>query len=325
MSFSVLIVGLGQIGMGYDLNLEPDKYVYTHARAFNLHDDFKLIAGVDIDSDSRKQFTQVFDCPAYENIKSSLVNHKPDIIVIANPTSEHFNSVNEIIKSTTPKIILCEKPLSYDLDEAQKMVELCEIKGVSLYVNYMRRSDPGVIEIKKRLDCGEIKTPVKGVVWYSKGFYHNGSHFFNLLEYWLGPMKKSEVINRGRLWDNKDPEPDLHVNFENGSVVFLAAREEDFSYYAIELITPNGRLAYENGGQNIGWCKTEKDKLLQGYTSLSVSPDVIESGMDKYQLNVVEQLAKVLNGKKSELCSGNEAFYTLSSMNKTFTCDSLFN
>ena len=47
MSFSVLIVGLGQIGMGYDLHHDVNNQIYTHARAFSQHPDFYLIGAVD--------------------------------------------------------------------------------------------------------------------------------------------------------------------------------------------------------------------------------------------------------------------------------------
>ena len=96
---------------------------------------------------------------------------------------QHSLTLKEVLAHSTPKLILCEKPLAYDLDEAGEMVEACESAGVKLFVNYMRRADPGAIEIKARIESGQIATPIKGVAWYSKGFLHNGSHFFNLLEF----------------------------------------------------------------------------------------------------------------------------------------------
>src|SRR5688500_8978687 len=115
------------------------------------------------------------------------------------------------------------------------MVAACKASDCLLYVNYMRRSEPGVLEIKRRLVSGEIRTPVKGVVWYSKGLFNNGSHFFNLLEFWFGGMKKFKVIEPGRLWDGIDPEPDLQATFEHGTINFLSVKEECFSHHEIDL------------------------------------------------------------------------------------------
>ena len=58
MAFNVLIIGLGQIGMGYDFDLDQDKYVYSHAAAFSQHKDFNIVGGVDIDSKFGKFFTE---------------------------------------------------------------------------------------------------------------------------------------------------------------------------------------------------------------------------------------------------------------------------
>ena len=48
MEYSVVIVGLGAIGMGYDLDLT--NVIYTHAKAFRAHSDFYLVADIDCNS-----------------------------------------------------------------------------------------------------------------------------------------------------------------------------------------------------------------------------------------------------------------------------------
>lgn len=311
MRYKTLIVGLGQIGMGYDLHLDPAAYVYSHARAFSLHPSFVLAGGVDADAAHRATFEQAYQCPAYSDLGTALSVQQPDVVVIAVPTQLHGATVQRVLAQSKPRAILCEKPLSYDLAEARAMVQACADQSVALYANYIRRSAPGAIEIKRRLDSGEIAAPVKGVVWYSKGFLHNGSHFFNLLEYWLGAVTGAQVIAPGRLWDGHDPEPDVRVVFERGTMVFLAAREEDFSHYTIELLASNGRLRYENGGQQINWQAARPDPNLKGYTVLSAESESIESGLSRYQLHVAEQLAAALEGRDFYLCSGAEGLLTL--------------
>jgi predicted dehydrogenase len=314
MNFGVVIVGLGQIGIGYDLHLDPNGHVYSHARAFKLHSNFQLMAGVDPEAKRRKDFEQAYQCPAYADIDAALRNHQPDLVVIAVPTPFHGKTLQQVLAQSCPKAVLCEKPLSYDMEEAREMVRACAAKGIGLYVNYMRRSDPGSIEIKRRIDTGEIGAPVKGVVWYSKGFLHNGSHFFNLMEYWLGPMLTAEVLAPGRLWDGVDPEPDVRVTFTKGTMVFLAAWEEAYSHYTVELLAPNGRLRYEQGGEVIYWQTVQSDPNFTDYTVLSAQSQSIASGMDRYQWHVAEQLAGALVGGNGHLCSGDQALATLESM-----------
>ena len=314
MSFSVLIVGLGQIGMGYDLHHDVSSQIYTHANAFSQHPDFHLVGAVDPEKKKRDMFELTYHCPSYSDLDVALSEHKPHLVIIAVPTQYHFTILNQVLEKSEPRAVLCEKPLSYNLDKANSMVELCYEKNVSLYVNYMRRSDPAVIEIKRRLDTNEIVTPIKGIAWYSKGFQHNGSHFFNLLEFWLGPFKSAEVLNSGRLWENLDPEPDVRLVFSRGIVVMLAAWEEKFSHYGIELLGKNGRLRYEKGGKVIEWQGLQDDRDFDGYTTLNEKPDIINSGVERYQWHVADQLALAFNGTNHHLCSGVEALTTLKNM-----------
>lgn len=316
MSLTVLIVGLGQIGMGYDLALDPAVHVYTHARAFREHPRFCLVGGVDVDSKRREIFTRTYSCPAYADLTIALREHDPAVVVIAVPTQYHDTTLHNVLQLSHPQAVLCEKPLAYKLEEAHRMVAACSARGVRLYVNYMRRSDTGVIECKRRLDSGEITAPVKGVAWYSKGFLHNGSHLFNLLEYWLGSVRNSSILNRGRLWTEIDPEPDIQVGFVRGTVVFLAAWEEAFSHYAIELVSPSGRLRYEQGGKLIQWQSTHADRDLPTYTMLSSVVEIIPCGMHRYQWHVAEQLARAMEGQEASLCTGTDALDTLIGMQK---------
>lgn len=312
----VLIVGLGQIGMGYDIQLDPEKFVYSHARAFDHHPFFHLIGGVDPEQQRREVFEQTYRCPAYPEIETALRDQTPDLVVIAAPTQLHCQTLLQILKICRPRAILCEKPLSYDLDEARAMTKACQEAGVSLFVNYMRRSDPGAVEVHRRIEAGEIGTPSKGVVWYSKGFLHNGSHFFNLLEYWLGKMLNWKLIDRGRNCDGIDQEPDVRLSFEKGNVVFLAAREEDFSHYTVELLAPNGRLRYEQGGRQIQWQQAIRHAELKNYTVLDDRIENIKSGLDRYQWHVAEQLSRHFNGQKGDICTAADALLTLENMHR---------
>ena len=179
-----MIIGLGQIGIGYDLGLNLDGVIHTHSRALSRHPNFELLCAVDLAEDRRNLFIENYSKPAFTSIESALEANSPDVVIVACPTTLHYDSVKTVLKYSKPKAILCEKPLAYDLADARAIVDECEKADVKLFVNYMRRADPGAIEVKSRIESGEIELPIKGVAWYSKGLLHNGSHFFNLLEFY---------------------------------------------------------------------------------------------------------------------------------------------
>lgn len=316
MKHSVLLVGLGQVGMGYDFDMADPEVVSSHAKAFASHPGFELVGGVDPDATACARFSGRYGAWAGSDMVEALSALRPEVVVIASPTQFHAESVRLSLRHAKPRLILCEKPLAYTLEEAEAMVADCRAAGCLLYVNYLRRVEPGVLEIKRRLQDGRIAMPIKGVLWYTKGLLHNGSHFSNLLEFWLGPVDSFKIINSGRPWGDKDFEPDVQVKFAAGEVSFLAAKEEHFSHHEIQLVAPNGCLRYEQGGAKILWQAAVTDPDFPEYTVLSLSGEKIVTEGSKLQWHVSDNMIACLQGKPSNLCSGEEALQTLKSLLK---------
>lgn len=311
MTKSCVVVGLGQIGMNYDYDHIDRSSVFTHVNAIDKHPKFRLVGAVDLSCKQRNRFEKRYNLPTFDDPEFAVRELQPDVVVIATPTEFHKSTLIKVIKASRPKIILCEKPLAYELDVAKSMVEMCKKAGIELFVNYMRRVDDGVLEIKKRIDNGEIKTPIKANVWYSKGIFNNGSHFLNLLDLWLGNIKSTSIINQGRLLNNFDPEPDFKVEFNYGTAIFCAAWEESFSHYSIELLSRSGRLLYDEGGNYIQWQATSDDPNFSGYKILDKNKEIINNSMDIYQWQVYDHIHKYLTDKKTTLCTGLQALKTL--------------
>lgn len=309
MTYRALVVGLGQIGMGYDLEADPETRIATLARAFSEHPEFELVGGVDLDVTRRELFQAHYARPSFSSIEIAIEATSPNVIAIAVPTEGHYQVLAQAVQLGTLKAILCEKPLSYDLAEATEMVSLASQSSVKLFTNYMRRCDRAVIEVRRRIVNQEIAGSIKGICWYSKGIFHNGSHFLNLFQYWLGDVKHFQIINSGRLWKEHDPEPDVKIEFELGEVYFLAAREEHFSHHTVELVATNGRLRYEQGSMK--WQSAVPDSNHSGYVILDPNAEVIESDSPRLQWHVVDQIACCLSGENTSICTGSQGLSTL--------------
>ena len=305
-----LLIGLGQIGMGYDLLLD-DQFIFTHAKAISLHKDFNLVAAVDTSSELRKKFTQKYELPAYSSLEEALKNYQVSLVVIATPTKTHGNILNIVLQHLTPELILCEKPLDYSINTAMEMVQKCQEKNIMLFVNYMRRSDIGALSVKQMISDSFIETPLKGFAWYTKGLMNNGSHFLNLLEYWLGPIQGIKNLSKGRLWDQTDQEFDFIATFDRGEIIFSACNEKSSTYNSIELIGPSGRLLYGDGGESIAWHSVCPDPILKGHFKLSGIPEIISNNMNQYQYNVYQEIANAFNGMNYNLSSAKDALATI--------------
>ena len=304
---SVLLIGLGNVAVGYDAYDTTSTKVLTHARAFSQHPFFCLVGGVDIDAQRRSRFEANYNVITYSKTEDAMRDLSPDIVVIATPSAMHLQTVIEVFEAGRPSAILCEKPLAYNLVEAQKIVDICATFSCALFVNFFRQAGPGMADIRARLADKRIGYPLNGVVWYSKGLFNSGAHLISLLQNLLGDVSDIKLIRAGRLWHDIDPEPDVDITFANGRVVFLAAREEDFFHNTIELIAPNGRLRFELGGAKIVWQSIEKDLRFKDYIRLSEVCESIFVDFDRIQWYVAEQLAMALQGQIAHLCNGEDA------------------
>ena len=152
-----LVVGLGQIGMAYDLSLDPARYISTHVRAFSAHPAFELSGAVDSSEKQRHMFEQHYKKPSFSSLSESLQKIKPEVVVIATPTTTHLAVLDQVLGECSPQAILCEKPLAYEPEEGTKMVEACHKTGTKLFVNYMRRSDSGSVDSKGA--SNQVKSP----------------------------------------------------------------------------------------------------------------------------------------------------------------------
>lgn len=310
--YRVLIVGLGRIGMGYDYDKDPAQFVLTHARAFQQHQAYRLVGGVDSAPDRHRLFEERFHCRAFVDVESALSALDVDVVVIAVPTSEHASVAERVLSLARPRALLCEKPLTANVEAARRLVEACRARQCAVFVNYMRRSDVTTADIRSRLDAGLIEGPLRGVVWYSKGLYNSASHFVNLCQHLLGAVKDAGVLKLGGpIAAGPDPEPDFHVGFERGEVAFLASRTRGYFHNTVEWVAANGRLRYEAGGAAAFWEPTGSDGLFAGYTVLSPRAERLPADFQRIQWHVADQLAVCLAGGKGHVCRGDEALSTL--------------
>lgn len=316
MSERCLIIGLGNIGMSYDLNLDSSVFILSHARAISMHPSFDLVGAVDLSPTQKSIFKKHYNRPTFDDISEAIRVLLPSVVVIATPSDTHLEIINKVLDHAKPKAIICEKPLAYDLMEASQIVDTCNSKGVDLFVNYPRRSDPGVMEVRRRIHENEICLPIKGAAWYSKGFLHNGSHYFNLLEFWLGNFVEFKIIDSGRMIDDIDSEPDVEVTYEGGNIIFMSAWEESFSHSSLELISKSGRLSYERNSLSIEWQPVIPDSSFAGYNILDPTIEKIDDESKKYQWHVFDQLAIYFAGNNNSLCTGHQALKTLKSMHQ---------
>ena len=310
MPHNVLIIGLGKIGMEYDIKYD-ENHILSHSRAFDSHEDFKIVAGVDVDLEKCSLFNLKYNVKTYSSLHLAMDEVDASIFVISTSTESHHKVINQIFDITSPLVILCEKPICYGLEDAKNIIARCKENNSTLYVNYMRSADIGVRGILDRLQDSRILMPIRGVVWYSKGLFNSASHFINMLGIMFRSVAKIIVTDKGRMWNENDPEPDFKLIFNNVEIDFIAVKEENYFHNTMEWIAANGRLRYERGGAIISWENISDEGLFSGYTVLDEKIELLKSDFNRIQWHVTDQISRSIKGEKVTMCTGEDALKTL--------------
>jgi len=306
------LIGLGSIGMGYDLN-DDSSLGITHARAIKMNPAFEFVGAFDTDVEKRKNFESKYEVPTFNNLSEGLNTTKPDLVVVAVPTQVHLEVIKSILGACLPKVILCEKPLAYRFMEAAEIISLTKAQGVGLFVNYFRNSDPLTFIIKELIEEGKFLLPFEGTCIYNKGLLHTGSHFLNLLEVIFG---KAEILALGERYENKyyqsDPNQDVFMDFSNGKVALIPDHDSSELVFAMELSFRNGKLSYVREGLEVEFYESNANTRNE---VVVLRNSKLNSNALRYQFDVFQEISNFLEQKPFRLCTGDDALRYLGQLN----------
>lgn len=137
------VIGIGNIVEG------------TIAPAMLAEPDCELIAAVSRDLGRAKAFAARFGARYYyTDYAEMLANPEVDAVFIATPNSKHAGQV--VSAARAGKHVLCDKPLSIDVDGAERALAACNRAGVKLGVNFQYRHLPWVRDVTEIISRGTI-------------------------------------------------------------------------------------------------------------------------------------------------------------------------
>jgi predicted dehydrogenase len=121
------------------------------------------------------------DIAVYTNYQEMLKREKPDLVSVCASTSAHYQILKYILKHSAVKYILAEKPLTEDIEETKEIISLAKKKKACIFVNYLRRWDKTVSEVRKKVLSGKLGKYLFGSFVYYGGFKNNAVHLLDLL------------------------------------------------------------------------------------------------------------------------------------------------
>jgi predicted dehydrogenase len=189
-------VGYGLIGAGGFGRFCLDAYATEPS--------IECLAVADIDHGAARSIAEAAQVTAEQSVDSLLGRDDIELVHIATPPASHTALVTEALRAG--KHVLCEKPLAVTASEGQALVALAAEQDRCLMVNLIMRYDPINRAVKRIIEqnlLGEVlhgffenyakDQPLGPDHWFwdpsrSGGiFVEHGVHFFDLLEWFLGP------------------------------------------------------------------------------------------------------------------------------------------
>jgi len=181
----IAIIGAGRIGQ-------------VHANTVANHPAAELALIADPVAGAAAGVAARFGARSTEDVADVFADDAVDAVVVCSPTPYHVDQIMAAVGSG--KAVLTEKPV--DLSVARVDECLAAIAGNEhrVMVGFNRRFDPGVVELKQRLDAGEIgelrqltiisrdpAAPPAGYLTNSGGIFRDMTiHDFDMARFLLG-------------------------------------------------------------------------------------------------------------------------------------------
>ncbi|MBN2038619.1 MAG: Gfo/Idh/MocA family oxidoreductase [Spirochaetes bacterium] len=311
------LIGCGRIG--YLLENDPLRYKpcthYGGLKAAGL----RINCACDINPGRLEEFAKTAGISPEKtstDYRELLLNEKPDLVIIATWTDSHAE-IGIFAANNGAKVIICEKPITSNLDHAKSLIEECEKNNAVLIINHERRYDTKYLAAKRLIESrkiGEIKsiqasilTPAR--VLKSKSEYgggpllHDGTHMIDIIRYLAGDIycvtgelekEKSSFEHRAVAW----------MKTVNGVDIFLeAGGRRDYFMFDLQIYGTAGKIVIGNGYNKLFVSK--KSEFYTGFRDLKEIPFPM-SGIKNinYFKREYTEAKNILAGRSKKISSG---------------------
>lgn len=312
--YKAAVVGLGQIGLTYDLDPKRER-PSSHSLAYSLHPSIELVAAADVNREQGKVLNSLVpETRFYQSLPELLQNHAPDIISICTPPVHHLPAIQYILGNSTAKIIFCEKPLVHSLQEAALLKKTLKDSTCLLVPNLSRRWNSGMQRVKKTIASEKYGELQKIYVKYTRGIYNTGAHIFDLIHWWVGQIDQVQVVHRVDTSADADNDPSFTFTFRIGDkITGFAEAFNDKQYYLfeIDLYFSHGKISICNSGDEVSYYCVGDHPLFSGFKSLNLERQEGKLLADANLAKAISNLANVLADIEQPRCTVDDSIYPL--------------
>ncbi len=168
-----------------------------HARVFSAHPDVDFCAIAGRTPEKTQARAAEYGVRAYLSVGEMLEREKPDLVSLCLPNQGHFEATFEVIQ-WGQCALLVEKPLVFDLREADILLSEAEKRGLFFAINFNHRYSKPSLMAQAAISAGRLGEIVFAA-WRFGGegggdhphanLIETQCHGFDLLEHLCGPIE----------------------------------------------------------------------------------------------------------------------------------------
>ncbi len=228
-----------------------------HARIFHERPDVEFCAIAGRTPERTEARAAQFGVRAYTDIGEMLEREGPDLVSVCLPNEGHFAPTLQVIVAGFP--LLVEKPLVFDLAEADTLLAEAAARNLFFAINFNHRYAKPVQMARQAIDEGRLGDLVfatwrfggEGGAGHPFGnLIETQCHGFDMLEYLCGPIKTvmAEFADLGGSGSFQDMA--ISLKFESGAIGSLVGSYNSSYAYAdthrVEINGTQGRVLIED-------------------------------------------------------------------------------
>lgn len=290
----------------------------SHAQAAASYGRVKLAALADTDTRSLNRAKKLYpEVPRFSDIVRMLEIVHPDIVVIATSPESHCALVARAARCGA-KAILCEKPISHNIREAREVILLCRKCKALLFVNHVRRFDPLIRALRENLRGGYVRDTFLGalrsaIAYYDKGLYHGGTHFIDLLRFFLGEVRwVSAVENIAFPKEREDIHIDALLGFDGATAALQYFDSNVYALSEVSFFGDKGRLNLRQAtGLEIEMIGIRTSDEYSSYRELNYERVKRFGGPRSFLKPLLPHIVDCLEGRDEPVSTGEDALRAL--------------
>lgn len=125
-----------------------------HARVYADLPQVELAAVADVSSERTADVARRYKVRTYADYREMLAQEALNVVSVAVPTLLHREVALDVIDHGVH--LLLEKPIASTVEEAREIIDRAPARSVKLAVGHVERFNPALVELKRRLDGGEL-------------------------------------------------------------------------------------------------------------------------------------------------------------------------